>query len=144
MAFSPLVWLVTDHPLIRYIPPGTSLWIHGYSMHRDPRNFFPAPDMFWPDRWLSQEKYTLPSGDVIAADDVVTNRDAFIPFSQGPMVCAGKNVALTEMRGVMCALLQHFDMKIADQSFLDTWEDKVEEIFTTKRGALPVILTPRA
>lgn len=118
--------------------------LFAYSIHRDPQHFSPLTNTFWPDRWLSQEKYALPSGDVITADAVVTNRDAFIAFSQGPMVCAGKNVALTEMRGVMCALLQHFDTKIADQSFLDKWEDKVEEIFTTKRGALPVILTPRA
>ncbi|GJE95883.1 cytochrome P450 [Phanerochaete sordida] len=127
-----------------FIPEETQVSLFAYSIQRDPQHFSPLTNTFWPDRWLSQEKYALPSGDVITADAVVTNRDAFIAFSQGPMVCAGKNVALTEMRGVMCALLQHFDTKIADQSFLDTWEDKVEEIFTTKRGALPVILTPRA
>lgn len=59
------------------------------------------------------------------------------------MDCASKNVALTEMRAVMCALLQKFDVTIADRSFLDTWEDKVDEIFTTKRGTLLVYLSLR-
>ena len=36
----------------RYIPPGTSFWIPTYTMHRDPRNFSPTPDTFWPERWL--------------------------------------------------------------------------------------------
>nr|AAX81445.1 high nitrogen upregulated cytochrome P450 monooxygenase 1 [Phanerodontia chrysosporium] len=127
-----------------FVPEETQVSLFAYSIHRDPQHFSPLTNTFWPDRWLSQEKYTLPSGDVISADEVVTNRDVFIPFSQGPMVCAGKNVALTEMRSVMCALLQHFDLKIADQSFLDSWEDKIEETFTTKRGTLPVILSLRA
>ncbi|EKM54122.1 uncharacterized protein PHACADRAFT_257741 [Phanerochaete carnosa HHB-10118-sp] len=127
-----------------FIPEETQVSLIAYSIHRDPQHFSPLANTFWPDRWLSQEKYLSPSGDIIAADEVITNRDVFIPFSQGPMGCAGKNVALTEMRSVTCALMQNFDVKIADQSFLDTWEDKIEEIFTTRRGTLPVILSLRA
>ena len=118
--------------------------LFAYSIQRDPQYFSPLTNSFWPDRWLSQETYISPSGDIIPADQVITDRDVFIPFSQGLMVCAGKNVALTEMRAVMCALLQNFDVTIADWSFLDTWENKVEEVFTTKRGTLPVIFSLRA
>lgn len=118
-----------------------SLW--AYVIHRDPQHFSPMPNTFWPDRWLSQDKYVLPSGDVIPDEQVVTSRDLFVPFSQGPMVCAGKNVAMAEMRAVMCALLQQFEVKIADQSCLDTWESKIYEVFTTKRGTLPVYITAR-
>lgn len=115
-----------------------------YTIQRDPQHFSPIPNTFWPERWLSQEKFILPSGDVIPSEQVVTDREMFMPFSQGPMVCAGKNVALTEMRAVVCALVQEFDFKVVDQKSLDTWEDEIFEMFTTKRGTLPVHISARA
>lgn len=86
----------------------------------------------------------LPSGDIIPASEVTTNRDVFMPFSQGPMVCAGKAVALMEIRALMCAVLQNFEVETADKKSLDNWEDELCEIFTTRRGSLPVYLKPRA
>lgn len=65
-----------------------------------------------------------------------------MPFSQGPMVCAGKNIAMTEIRAVICALLQGLDFEITEKRYLDTWENSLFEMFTTKRGALPVRVTP--
>ena len=85
----------------------------------------------------------MPTGDVIPAEQVITSRDLWIPFSHGPMVCAGKAVAQTEIRAVMCALLQQFDFQVVDQSYMDSWEDKVKEIFTTGRGTLPVRVSLR-
>lgn len=126
-----------------YIPEQTQISLSAYAIQRDPQHYSPLPNTFWPDRWLTQDKYTLPSGDVVSGDQVITSRDVFIPFSQGPMVCAGKNVALAEIRAVACAILQQFEISVVDRSYLDTWESKLQEIFTTKRGTLPVRLTPR-
>lgn len=126
-----------------FVPEETQVSVHAYTIQRDARYFSPIPNTFWPERWLTQEKFIMPSGDVIPSEEVTTSREMFMPFSQGPMVCAGKNVAMAEMRAVACALLQEFDFRIADQNCVDTWEDKVFEMFTTKRGTLPVVITPR-
>ena len=67
----------------------------------------------------------------------------FMPFSQGPMVCAGKNVALAEMRAVVSAVIQQFDFDIVDKSCFERWEGEIREIFVTKRGSLPVLLKAR-
>ncbi|EKM50334.1 uncharacterized protein PHACADRAFT_264951 [Phanerochaete carnosa HHB-10118-sp] len=126
-----------------FIPEGTQVSPIAYTIHRNPDNFSPLPNVFWPDRWLSQEMYTLPSGETLPADAVHTNRDAFTAFSQGPMACAGKSVALAEMRAVVCSVLQHFDVHVADERCLNAWEDVMVEFFVTKTGRLPVRLVPR-
>lgn len=126
-----------------FIPEGTQVAPWAYAVHRDPQHYSPLPDTFWPDRWLSQDTYDLPNGSTISHDKVITNRDVFIPFSSGPMVCVGKNVALMEMRAVLCAVVQHFDIEVADQAAFDSYENEIYEIFTTKRGPLPIRLRRR-
>ena len=127
-----------------FIPEDTQVSLVAYTVHRNPANFSPLPNSFWPDRWLAQDSYILPTGDIVDASEVRNRREAFMAFSQGQMVCAGRNVAQAEMRAVTCALVQQFDFKITDRAYLDTWEDKLFEMFTTKRGALPVRITARA
>ncbi|PSR81867.1 hypothetical protein PHLCEN_2v6239 [Hermanssonia centrifuga] len=129
--------MVGDH----LIPPETQVSLYAYAIHRDPSHFWPIPDQFWPDRWLSQEEYTLPSGDRIAS--VITDHEVFIPFSAGPMGCVGKNVAMAEMRAVVSTVVQQFDMTVANQSNLAKWEEDIREVFVTSRGTLPVVLKPR-
>ena len=56
--------------------------IHTFTMHRDPRNFSPFTDEFWPERWLiAQGSMELPSS--IPKVKFVHNAAAFIPFSFG-------------------------------------------------------------
>lgn len=71
-----------------YIPEGTTASINIFATQRDPRNFSPSPDLFWPDRWLiAQGLQPAPTG-------FVHNGTAFIPFSFGPSNCAGKPLAM--------------------------------------------------
>jgi cytochrome P450 len=126
-----------------FIPEDTQVGPWAYAIHRDPQHYSPLPDSFWPDRWLVQDSYTLPNGEVISSAMVTTNRDMFLPFSQGPMVCVGKNVAMLEMRAVMCAVLQHFDLEVSDSLCFDSYEREIQEIFTTRRGSLPIRLKTR-
>ena len=89
-----------------------------YSHHLDPRNFAPYTAEFWPERWLIAsgqlplEDARLPSSPSpglasyfedpsLYADKslrqkfkFVHNEIAFIPFSYGPMNCAGKGLAM--------------------------------------------------
>ncbi|KAF8265715.1 high nitrogen upregulated cytochrome P450 monooxygenase 2 [Lactarius quietus] len=78
------------------IPEETQLVLHTYSIHRDPRNFH-TPEAFLPERWLSTGS---PAGE--------HNTAAFFPFSYGPANCAGKNLALLEMRMLLCWVLRRF------------------------------------
>lgn len=123
-----------------FIPEGTQVSPWAYVIHRDPRHYSPLPNAFWPDRWLLQEEYTLPTGDIISKDRVTTDREMFMPFSQGPMICVGRNVAMAEMRAVVCAVMQHFDIEVADAACFDSYEKDIYEVFVTRRGALPVRL----
>lgn len=125
------------------IPEDTQVSVYVYAVHRDPRYFSPLPDTFWPDRWLPQPTYTVPEGGTISQDKVVTNRDVFMPFSQGPMVCAGKNVALMEIRAVICAIAQQFHVESAKQASYNSYENDLYEAFTTLRGSLHVRLQAR-
>jgi hypothetical protein len=56
--------------------------IHTLTLHRDPRNFSPFTDEFWPERWLIvQGSMELPNS--IPKTEFVHNAAAFIPFSYG-------------------------------------------------------------
>lgn len=56
--------------------------IHTFTLHRDPRNFGPFTDEFWPERWLiAQGSMELPGS--IPKAEFVHNASAFIPFSYG-------------------------------------------------------------
>ena len=58
------------------------------TLHRDPRNFSPFTDEFWPERWLiAQGSMELPSS--IPKTGFVHNSAAFIPFSYGETLCFG-------------------------------------------------------
>ena len=113
-------------------------------MHRDPRYFSPYPDKFWPERWLSQEKKAeLSALEGKDGMTVITNSSAFIPFSVGPANCAGKNLALIEMRLVVALVVHKFDLQFADGYDPARWEEELQDFFVTKLGDLPVKLTAR-
>jgi cytochrome P450 len=62
------------------LPPGVTVLINTYLLHRDP-TFFPNPDVFDPDRFLLESNKTR-------------HPFAYIPFSAGPRNCIGKYQAI--------------------------------------------------
>ncbi|THH32433.1 hypothetical protein EUX98_g1786 [Antrodiella citrinella] len=98
-----------------YIPPYTSVRVHTWSVHRDPRNFSPFTEQFWPERWLIAEDFATASVSTRynSKEPFVHNPNAFIPFSFGPANCVGKNLALKEMKMVLCHLLQQIELQFA-------------------------------
>ncbi|KAJ7784202.1 cytochrome P450 [Mycena metata] len=115
------------------ISEGTAVNIPPYTLHRDPRYFFPSPDKFMPERWLAEK------------DDpkIILNEDAYIPFSSGPANCVGKNFAWLEMRMVLAYLLQAFDMRLADGYEKEGYEAELKDFLVLQKGSLPTILTER-
>ncbi|ETW83732.1 hypothetical protein HETIRDRAFT_472015 [Heterobasidion irregulare TC 32-1] len=127
------------------IPEETQLFIHTYSVHRDPRNFSPAPDSFLPTRWLTESTEQAHTGSAAShrtGRAYVHNTAAFFPFSFGPTICAGKNLALLEMRMVVCWLLQNFSFA-PNEPKMERWEDGVQDFYVVKKPALRVSLSHR-
>ncbi|KLO09308.1 high nitrogen upregulated cytochrome P450 monooxygenase 2 [Schizopora paradoxa] len=129
----------------RFIAEGTAVVCPIYTIHRDPANFSPYPNDFKPDRWLFKSA-DYPLQDSKSTDEKCewhTNASALMPFSIGPANCAGKNLALAEMRAAVAVLVQRFDMKFADGYDVGLYEKNVEDRFITQVGELCVSLSLR-
>lgn len=70
-----------------------------------------------------------------------TDREAFIPFSYGPANCAGKPLALLEVRYVIAHLVTRFDFLGTEKA---TWEDGLEDRFVFTKGPLHVGMQSRS
>ncbi|KAI0265059.1 high nitrogen upregulated cytochrome P450 monooxygenase 2 [Gloeopeniophorella convolvens] len=114
------------------IPESTQLYVHTHSVHRDPRNFS-HPDAFLPERWFENRSPDIP----------MHNLAAFIPFSHGPTICAGKPLALLELRIVGCWVVQRFDFKSPAGTVPAEWERTLQDHIVLSRGALKLEVTPR-
>ncbi|MFI6005266.1 cytochrome P450 [Streptomyces sp. NPDC051366] len=76
------------------LPPGTSLVVSPYQLHRQPR-LFPDPERFDPDRWAAEDPGP---------------REAYIPFGNGSRKCLGEAFALTEIVIVLARVLQNWTL----------------------------------
>ncbi|KAH9057217.1 high nitrogen upregulated cytochrome P450 monooxygenase 2 [Lactarius vividus] len=112
------------------IPEETQLYLHTYSIHRDPRNFH-TPEAFLPERWLN----TAPAGE--------HNTAAFFPFSYGPTNCVGKYLALMEMRMVLCWVLRRFQFSKAAGVIYEEWEGRILDWFIVHQDPLLVGVSHR-
>jgi cytochrome P450 len=110
----------------RVIPEWTQLSLHTYSIQRDAR-YFHTPEAFLPQRWFSKG---APAGE--------HNTAAFIPFSYGPTICAGKNLAQMEMRMVLCWILRLFRFSKAPGVVYEEWEEKIQDWFVVHHEPLMV------
>jgi cytochrome P450 len=115
----------------RVIPEWTQITLHTYSIHRDAR-YFHTPDEFLPERWFGKG---APAGE--------HNTAAFLPFSYGPTICAGKNIALIEMRMVLCWILRHFRFSRAPGVVYEEWEGKIQDWFVVHQEPLMVNVSLR-
>lgn len=73
----------------------------------------------------------------------IHNPNAFIPFSYGPANCVGKNLALLEMRMVICLCMQKLELSFADRWDPGEWMSKLEDVFVTGMGSLLVDIRRR-
>ncbi|KAH9987800.1 cytochrome P450 [Russula vinacea] len=53
-----------------------------------------------------------------------TQYGCILPFSYGPTICAGKNLALMEMRMVLCWIMRHFHLSKAPGVAYEEWEER--------------------
>jgi len=94
----PSVWVFMKEPIETThlgdyrIDKGTQIMISPYVLQHDAR-WFPSPETFDPDRFSKERAKSLPKG-------------AYVPFSGGSRICAGRNFALMEMRLILGTMLQ--------------------------------------
>ena len=115
--------------MVSIVPEQTQVTVHVWSIHRDPRNFS-VPDAFLPERWLHNPTTHNPNVKV-------HNAAALIPFSHGPMQCAGKQLAMMEMRMVLTWLIQNFEFEPAEGREWKSWDNRTEDWFVMSRPPLP-------
>jgi cytochrome P450 len=124
---------------IRRVPEQTEIFISSFCLHRNPK-YFSKPDSFIPDRWLTPQSPSRVKPETITPE-------AYIPFSQGPANCAGRNLARQEMLMLSSLLIQKFDFGIADGFERDfergVWEDGLRDYFVLTRGKLRVFVDKR-
>lgn len=115
-------------------------------MQRDPRNFSPLPDSFWPERWLIAEGLqsfsSLPEAQTYQGE-FIHNSTAFVPFSHGPYNCVGKNLAMLEMKMLLCHTVQQLEFSIDEKWDVNEWEKEMYDFFVMKKGKLPVVVSLR-
>ncbi|TFK24880.1 high nitrogen upregulated cytochrome P450 monooxygenase 2 [Coprinopsis marcescibilis] len=119
-----------------FLPEGTCVTLPPYVYHRDPRYFSPNPDTFWPERWLKNADES--------DEESVLERAAFIPFAAGPANCAGKPLAMMELRYVTALLLRNLDIAFDDGFDASSWEDTLTDRLVLCKGPLGVKFTKRA
>ena len=74
---------------------------------------------------------------------LVHNSTAFFPFSYGPANCAGKGLALQEMRMVVSAMMQRLELVLADGFDAAAYANDMPDYLILRRPPLPVIVKQR-
>jgi cytochrome P450 len=108
-----------------FVPKGTAVQVMTRAQALDPRHF-DEPLEFRPERWL---------GETTGTHQPKVN----IPFGSGPRICAGRALALLEMRLVLTLLAQTFELERVGSG------DDVQELttFVLRPIGLHVKLRPR-
>ncbi|EIN14547.1 cytochrome P450 [Punctularia strigosozonata HHB-11173 SS5] len=116
------------------VPPGTSVQVSTYTIHRDPRYVAPHPEEFKPERWLKDNKWSQDK-------DFRLVREVFMPFSVGPTNCVGKSLAMMELRTVIGTLVHKYNFRLDEARWSQAeWDKASRDGFALRKGALPVIV----
>lgn len=99
-----------------FIPGNMIIHMPPFTINRDARNFA-DPDSFIPERWTERP-------------ELVFNKSAFNPFSTGPYNCAGKGLAMMEMRSVVGRVVDEFDVILPEGFVAETYWGGIKDHFT--------------
>jgi cytochrome P450 len=107
------------------IPQSELVFIVIRNLHRHP-DYWESPLEFQPERFLPENKASL-------------NRNAYMPFLNGPHMCIGNYFALIEGQLLLAMMAQTFDVK---ETPLQSDQGRMAITMRPKHG-LPVMIRPR-
>jgi cytochrome P450 len=99
-----------------FIPGDMIVQIPPFALYHDSRNFA-KPDEFIPERWIDRP-------------ELILRKDAFIPFMTGPYSCAGKGLAMMELRSVVGRVVNEFDVKVPEAFDEGKYWEGIKDHFT--------------
>ncbi|KAA8569823.1 hypothetical protein MFRU_064g00300 [Monilinia fructicola] len=99
------------------VPEGTIVSVSPYTASHDVR-YWHDPEGWHPERWLPADH---PLYSPLFDQD---NKEASRPFSTGPRVCLGVNLAYIELRMTLARLLFEFDMELISKPV--DWNTELE------------------
>ncbi|KAK8121169.1 cytochrome P450 67 [Apiospora kogelbergensis] len=100
----------------RWVPGNTCVIAPSWILCRDSR-CFARPEEFIPERWTSQP-------------ELVHDASVYAPFSVGRSSCAGKQLALMELRRTVALIVHRYDFALAPEQRIDAFERDLEDHFT--------------
>lgn len=111
-----------------YIPPYTTIVVSKYAIARL-ESAYERADEFIPERWTSKP-------------EMVRDRRAYAPFSQGRYSCVGKNLALREISYLVASIVSKYEVGFAPgEDGVRVWRDMRDE-FTAVPGRLELVFNP--
>lgn len=87
------------------IPPGATVRMHQWVVHRDPR-WYDDPLAFRPERWTDEMEESLP-------------KLAYFPFAAGPRRCIGERFAMLEAQLLLATIYQQYHLELTPGTDLD-------------------------
>ena len=87
------------------IPPGATVRMHQWVVHRDPR-WYDDPLAFQPERWTDEMERSLP-------------KLAYFPFAAGPRRCIGDRFAMLEARLILATVYGQYHLELVPGTDLD-------------------------
>ncbi|KAF2901779.1 hypothetical protein ILUMI_04408 [Ignelater luminosus] len=102
------------------IEKGTQMFIPVYGIHRDPQ-YYPDPDRFNPDRFTEEGKATRP-------------KSVFLGFGDGPRICLGRNYGVAQIKVVLVAILNEFELRMSNKTKIPHDRDLIQIINVPKDG----------
>ncbi|RXW20139.1 hypothetical protein EST38_g5715 [Candolleomyces aberdarensis] len=127
-----------------FLPEGNSVQVPPFAVHRDPGYFSPLPKEFLPQRWFPEaDSDPATVTQEFKGQLNVLDRSGFIPFSMGPANCAGKSMALKQLRYIPALLLRNFRFEFPEGYNPDLWEEELQDRFLMSKGKLPLRMVLR-
>ncbi|KAI9699833.1 MAG: hypothetical protein M1820_007006 [Bogoriella megaspora] len=108
-----------------WIPPATIVSVPRYVVSRLDK-YFPEGGSFIPERWYSRP-------------ELIRDKRAFEPFSQGRYGCIGKQLALAELRLVVARLVSKYEIEFASGEDGTRVFAGIKDHFTAPPGNLNLV-----
>ena len=90
------------------ISKGDLVIMSQYVVHRDPR-WWPAPNQFMPERWISKSASSASSAAPLdSASSAARPKYAYFPFGGGSRICIGESFAWTEAIILLATIAQRW------------------------------------